>query len=184
MSDKHIDQILTFFIDIGLTYQLTRFDDVTFLPGVKICGERLLIDLEKLTYPGDLLHEAGHIAITPDRQRHSLYGDMKKNGHQGGEEMAAIAWSWAALKRIGLPPEFLFHPEGYRGGSASLITAFNQSNGFGHPLLSSWFMCEPPNHPDGFPNMQRWFRDQDYIDQQLAKWQSAEVISPTPIYIK
>ncbi|QSX40997.1 hypothetical protein [Shewanella cyperi] len=163
------EKILVFFDEIGLGYRLTSLDDKTFLPGIKIELGELLIDLARLRYPGDLLHEAGHIAVTDESARPKLGGDMKHAGHKGGEEMAAIAWSWAALQKVGLPAECLFHPDGYRGASATLIEAFADKRGFGYPLLYSWFMCENPQHPDGYPKMQRWFRDEAYRKSRLAE---------------
>jgi hypothetical protein len=36
-----------------------------------------------------------------------------------GEEMAAIAWSYAACVHLGLEPTVVFHSDGYKGGSES-----------------------------------------------------------------
>ncbi len=125
--------ILAFFDEIGLPYRLAELHENTFLPGIKIETGSLLIDLNQLRYPGDQLHEAGHIAVSDEQARSGLSGDMKDAGHRGGEEMAAIAWSWAALKKIGLAPEVLFHPDGYRGASGTYIEAFTHQWGFGFP---------------------------------------------------
>lgn len=158
MHNPLLESILDFFREIKLPFELTHLGNDTFMPGMAIVDGALWIEPEKLQYPGDLLHEAGHIAVTPAAQRPNLGGDMKKAGHTGGEEMAAIAWSWAALKTIGLAPETLFHLHGYKGGSQSLIDAFTHNQGFGYPLLCAWSMCEHPEHPDGFPKMKRWLR--------------------------
>jgi hypothetical protein len=153
-----LQPILNFFREIELLFELTCLDDDTFMPGMTIVGGVLYIDAERLVHPGDLLHEAGHIAVTPAAQRPFLSGDVKKAGHDGGDEMAAIAWSWAALVHIGLAPEVVFHPQGYRGASQSLIDAFTCSTGFGFPLLCAWSMCEAPGRSGGFPMMKRWLR--------------------------
>lgn len=158
MYEPALQRILKFFREIKMPFELVQLGDNTFMPGMKIVDGVLWIDTEKLVHPGDLLHEAGHIAITPAEQRPLLGGDVKKAGHRGGEEMAAIAWSWAALKFIGLAPEVVFHPQGYRGGSQSLIDAFTKSTGFGYPLLRAWLMCEAPEHSEGYPKMKRWLR--------------------------
>ena len=130
----------------------------TFLPGIQIENGVLLVDLGRLSHVGDLLHEAGHIAVTSGAERHQLCGNVDAIGEKGGEEMAAIAWSWAALTQLGLPPEVVFHPEGYRGGSANYIEGFRQHGGFGHPLLSYFGMCLPYGEIGGFPVMTRWLR--------------------------
>lgn len=151
-------RILNFFEEIGLPYRVTVLSGKTFLPGMKINNGGLLIDFDKLKHPGDLLHEAGHIAVTPKPVRDGLTGDMKDVGHHGGDEMAAIAWSWAALRYLELDPAVVFHEEGYRGGSQSMIDAFSNGGGCGYPLLYAWSMCEKVGEPEGFPKMLRWLR--------------------------
>lgn len=158
MYEPTLQPILNFFREIKLPFELAQLGDDTFMRGMTIVEGTLWIDEEKLVHPGDLLHEAGHIAVTPAEQRPLLGGDVKKAGHGGGEEMAAIAWSWAALNHIGLAPEVVFHPQGYKGGSQSLIETFTNSAGFGYPLLRAWLMCESPEHKDGYPKMHRWLR--------------------------
>ena len=150
--------LIAFFQQIGLPYQLRSLSGVSFLPGLRIENGCLLIDPEKLSYPGDCLHEAGHIAVTRSAKRAELQADVRKSGHGSAEEMAAIAWSWAALLHLKLPPEFLFHSEGYKGGSEAYIAAFTSGGGFGYPLLSWYGMCEQPSATDGYPQMKLWLR--------------------------
>lgn len=152
--------ILDFFDEIGLNYRLESLSENTFLPGIHIHQGGLVIDVEKLKYPGDLLHEAGHIAVTAVTERAQLCGDMKFAGHNGAEETAAIAWSYAACKYINMAPDDLFHADGYKGGSQNLIDAFEQGRGFGFPLLAYWGMCDHVSSSTGYPTMQKWFRDQ------------------------
>ena len=154
-----LNTILQFFQEISLPYRYEALDQTTFLPGIKIESGVLLIDLDKLVYKGDLLHEAGHIAVTAGDVRHILSGDVAADGGDvAGEEMAAIAWSWAALTYLKLPPELVFHPNGYSGGSANYIEGFQRQGGFGHPLLSYFNMCLPCGCQGGYPLMQKWLR--------------------------
>jgi len=156
---NELNQILDFFNAIGIHYQLEPLATSGFLPGVLIKNGTLLIDLEQLNYPGDLLHEAGHIAVMPEESRHLLNDNVNESAGQGpAEEMAAIAWSWAALLHLKLPPQFLFHPAGYKGGSASYIEAFTTGSGFGHPMLSWYGMCKPAGTEAGYPQMNLWLR--------------------------
>ncbi|MCS4306613.1 hypothetical protein M2404_000936 [Rheinheimera pacifica] len=158
MTDE-LHKILDFFSTIGISWTLQPLTQAGFLPGVQIKNGGLCIDTQQLKYPGDLLHEAGHIAVMPAASRHLLQEDVRKSAGQGpAEEMAAIAWSWAALTALQLPPEFLFHPAGYKGGSAAYITAFSEQGGFGHPLLSWYGLCQPAGQAGGYPQMQRWLR--------------------------
>jgi len=142
--DKQLltSKVLNFFITVGIEYQHMPIQKITFLPGILIHNGELQIDADKLRHPGDLLHEAGHIAITPKANRINLSGDVHQCGHGGGEEMAAIAWSWMALKKIGLEPEVLFHSEGYKGASENYIEAFTSGPAFGFPLLGYFGMYD------------------------------------------
>jgi hypothetical protein len=120
------------------------------LPGLAVRDGGIAADPERLLYPGDLLHEAGHIAVTDPALRPTL----SQVSDDPGEEMAAIAWSWAAAAELGLDPEVVFHADGYRGGSATIIEAFASRRWFGVPLLACWGMTEEPL----FPRMLRWLR--------------------------
>ena len=44
----------------------------------------------------------------------ALNGDA---GNDGGIEMTAIAWPYAAAVHLGIEIEVLFHPDGYKGGA-------------------------------------------------------------------
>jgi hypothetical protein len=73
-----------------------------------------------------------------------------------------------------MPPEVVFHGDGYRGGSCSLITAFRDGPGFGVPLLEWMGMTAtgarasragvPP-----FPHMIRWLRETPATDPRSAR---------------
>ncbi len=57
--------ILAFLREIGLDVMAAELDDATFLPGITIDRGKILYDAARLTYPGDLLHGAGRIAVAP-----------------------------------------------------------------------------------------------------------------------
>lgn len=149
-----LDTVFSFFETIRLPYRLEDLSEPSFLPGILIRDGTLIVDLAKLKYPGDLLHEAGHIAVTPEVERPRLSGDLKYAGHTGAEETAAIAWSYAACKHLELPANVVFHPNGYKGASTNLIEAFESGGGFGFPLLGYWNMCEVAH----YPTMTSWLR--------------------------
>lgn len=157
-QSQYLEAIVSFINSIGIECKLVSFEQNTFLPGICISAGSLIVDKDKLQYPGDLLHEAGHIAVEPAKSRHQLNGDMNECGQDDGQEVAAIAWSYAALKAIGLPAEVVFHEAGYRGSSQSLVNCFDSGGLYGQPLLSYFGMCKPLTHPDSFPKMERWLR--------------------------
>ena len=92
----------------------------------------LVFDPQKLEFPGDLLHEAGHLAVKTATERSACDADM---GNDPAEEMMAIAWSYAAVLHLGLPPEIVFHRDGYRGGSESLLENFAAGRYLAVPML-------------------------------------------------
>jgi len=112
----------------------------------------LTFDAVRLLYPGDLLHEAGHLVVLPPDERALVCGPL---GERPGHEMSAIAWSWAVAREIGLAPSLVFHPEGYKGESDTIIENFTAGRYFGVPLLELYGLT---GHGE-FPAMQRWLLD-------------------------
>ncbi|KZN33162.1 hypothetical protein N480_24880 [Pseudoalteromonas luteoviolacea S2607] len=160
---EQINRILEFLSEIALPYQVIQLNDTTFLPGLRHNKGVLQIDVAKVQFPGDILHEAGHYAVCEPAERYLLDGNIYKTGLQNhrpkqqmmGEEMAATAWSVAAALYLGFPLQVVFHEAGYRGASASLIEAFENGGGIGHPLLGAFQMTCPQQ---GFPSMSTWIR--------------------------
>jgi hypothetical protein len=151
--------IAGFLARIGIPLSAEPLDGEPFLPGIAIRDGGLVYDPNRLLYPGDLLHEAGHIAVTDPKLRPGLSAPSD----DPGEEMAAIAWSCAAAVEIGLAPEILFHPNGYRGASAALIENFSNGRDVGVPWLAAWDMTTEIHRARKhggvpYPTMQRWLR--------------------------
>ncbi len=130
--------------------------DPQLLDGLAIANGRLLIDPRTPIWPGDLLHEAGHIAVAAPEERAAL-GPIEADG---GDEMAAIAWSYAAARECDVSLKHLFHEGGYLGDSATLREAFANGSYIGAPMLGYFGMTDPHgqenSHP--FPSMIRWLR--------------------------
>jgi hypothetical protein len=160
-QDSVTAEICSFIREIGLSLEAATISEETFLPGIAIYGGVMLVDEGKLSQPGDLLHEAGHLATTaPDRR----FSAEREVGQNGGDEMMAIAWSWAALTHLRLAPEVVFHPEGYSGGSKSIIENFSNDRFFGVPMLQWLGMTADDDNADKlgvlpYPNMIKWIRD-------------------------
>jgi hypothetical protein len=153
---KAAHTICAFLDQIGIGVEIAPIEAKTFVPGLAVVSGTIRIDPRTAAYPGDLLHEAGHIAVAKPEQR----AGMSDVGPDPGEEMAAIAWSVAAAYACNIPLPILFHPTGYKGGSESLIENFSEGRTFGVPLLAWWGMTKERGHEGEivYPAMMRWLR--------------------------
>jgi hypothetical protein len=128
--------LISFIRSIGIAIHEGVVDEKTFLPGIEIRNGELIIDKKKLLYPGDLLHEAGHIAVAPAGERPLLNEEIiKASKSREAEEMMAIAWSYAACIHLNIDPLIVFHEQGYKGGGKSIVENFSQKHYFGVPML-------------------------------------------------
>ena len=158
-DDPDTAAILAFLERIGIPVAFEPVADDTLLPAMTVRGGTLIVDPERLTWPGDLLHEAGHIAVTDPALRPTL----DAVNPDPGEEMAAIAWSYAAAVEAGVDAAVVFHAEGYRGGGSTLAEDFPSGHYFGEPLLHYFGMTVMPRHAaeqgvPPYPHMLRWLR--------------------------
>ena len=157
-ADPVTAKILTFVSDIGLPVLRKALDDTTFLPGLALEVGCIVVDEDRLLYPGDILHEAGHLAVMSAEKRAQTQGQLVADG---AEEMGAIAWSYAAAVHLGLDPAVLFHPAGYKEGAHSLRENFVAGRYIGVPYLQ-WLglTLEPPRAAQQgvppYPHMLRW----------------------------
>lgn len=142
--------IVGFLNRIGIETRAGEVPGDTFVPGIEVRNGTLIYDEAKLKYPGDLLHEAGHLAVMKPEER-AKANETVDTGP--GEEMAAIAWSYAAALHINIDPKIVFHSDGYKGESQSILDNFANRHYFGVPLLDLWKMAEK------YPRMAKWLRD-------------------------
>lgn len=135
-KEQYLQTCISFLNDIGIQTFFEKLDEPCFLPGLSIRNGAIIIDQETLSYPGDILHEAGHIAIVPLDERHLLTASaIEKRENREAEEMMAIAWSYAACMHLGLDPYIVFHDDGYKGGGSYIADNFGSKNYFGLPML-------------------------------------------------
>lgn len=154
-------KIIDFLDGIGIPVIETKLSDNCFLPGLAIEKNTILMDPERMKYPGDLLHEAGHIAVTVEELRPLIGTDeMDPSWPTDGDELAAVLWSYAALTHLDIQPEVVFHPNGYKNQSAWLIEQFQSENYIALPLLEWMGFCfsSERNGVPPFPNMIKWMR--------------------------
>jgi hypothetical protein len=158
LSNPIAEKLAAFVRSIGIDVRAASLPEPTFLPGIDIRGGTVLVDESRLLHPGDILHEAGHIAVTDPAERH-----QPELSPSDGDEMATLAWSYAAARHLEIDPAVVFHANGYRGGGANLVENFNGGRYIGVPLLQLYGMTVEPRHAavrgvEPFPHMLRWLR--------------------------
>jgi hypothetical protein len=181
--------ILDFLDRIEMPFKAGPFGQDGFLPGIQIVNGVMLIDPDRLVGSGDVLHEAGHIVIVPSRWRSSLGNDVIESLDEvvatdpdaaddfqlqtsiKMSEFMAQAWSYAALKDLGLPPECVFFPGSYKYHPDMkphpMATWVESGTHFGIMALSQVGMTgglglfEPlgANGLPPFPAMAKWLQD-------------------------
>jgi hypothetical protein len=159
-----IDQMIEFLRGIGLRVEERELAEATILPGLTIRDGSLMVDRSRLSYPGDLLHEAGHLAV-------KLPADRARTNYSAGtdpaEEMMAMAWSWAAGVHLGIAPNVIFHEASYGNSDGSgLAEQFQAGHWFGVPMLQLYGLTAEPRQADrlglaGYPTMTKWLREEN-----------------------
>lgn len=153
MSSNTLAMCLEFFSRIGIQAECVPEVTDFVVPGVSIQAGVLQISEAELLYPGDLLHEAAHIAVVPLADRGSLNNrSIGDRDQAAAEEMMAIAWSYAAALHLNLDPKIVFHDDGYKGGGSWIADTFETGGNIGVPTLEWVGMT------DNFPKMSRWVR--------------------------
>lgn len=158
------EKIVAFLNSIGISVSFKPISHTCFLPGIAIEDGYITVDKEKLKYPGDILHEAGHIAVVPANERNSLNEQsIADRENREAEEMMAIAWSYAVCVHLNIDAAFVFHKDGYNGGAQSIADNFNNGNYFGVPMLQFAGMTVEKRNAittgeDPYPTMKHWMR--------------------------
>ena len=158
-------KMISFVKEIGLPVEIASIDEPTFLPGIQIINGGLKIDHEKLLYPGDILHEAGHLAVTAPGIRKSMNGTLvSTDADAPAEEMMSIAWSYAACMNLDIDPAIVFHENGYKGGANDIVNNFSKQQYVGVPMLQWIGLCYEPTKikEEGkkyYPQMIKWLRE-------------------------
>lgn len=165
MAASDLDAIAGFLASIGIPLEARGLDASTFLPGVTVEGGAIVYDPARLTWPGDLLHEAGHIALTSPGARHTLSGRIAPELQElHADEPEVTAWAFAAIMAIGLHPSVLFHPGGYHGKSEGLIFTYMNGvcPGVGGLVAAGMVLTPAQAAAAGlrpYPSMLRWLRE-------------------------
>ena len=153
MKEELINKLTGFVQRAGVPVRVEPIEGETFLAGLTIINGTLVVDAARLDWPGDILHEAAHIALSPPSRRGTLGGKLTITP---AEEMAALAWSYAAAVAAEIDPLIVFHEGGYKQGGAQLAAQYASGlppGGPGVPMLQWWGLTT------GFPRMNTWLRE-------------------------
>ena len=159
------DKIAGFLNAIGIPTLPAELDRETFLPGILVSEGTLLVDEEKLAFPGDLLHEAGHLAVAPGNLRSQLSDEVVlPDVNPDALEVEAMAWSYAACVYLQIDPRVVFHENGYKGKSESLLLNFALGvfvgvNGLERDGMTFSEMTARESGVAAFPAMLKWLKD-------------------------
>lgn len=166
MENNHIiEKSVGFLLEQGIPVVFSEVKEGSFLPGLSIENGSIIIDKEKLKYPGDILHEAGHIAVVPAAERSTLCAaTIAVRQDREAEEMMAIAWSYAAAIHLSIDPHIVFHDDGYKGGGSYIADNFNNKYYFGLPMLQWIGLAADEKRAEElninpYPEMIKWLRD-------------------------
>jgi hypothetical protein len=157
-ADPLTERLAAFVRSVCIEVRATALPEETFLPGLDIREGAILVDKVRLAFQGDILHEAGYVAVA--RPATCSAATLSPDG---GDELSSVAWSYATLHHLGLDSAIVFHPAGCKGSSASIIENFAAGRYFGVPLLQLYCMsCQPPlaaiKVVPPHPHMLRWMR--------------------------
>lgn len=155
------ERIVAFLDRVGIPTAVADLPDpeACFLPGVRLQEGRVLHDPARLRWPGDLLHEAGHVALTPDGLRMLLTGAVSlPDTDPVALEAGVWAWSYAAALHLDVDPAAVFHEGGYRGRGPALLAQFRLGVPLGVHVLEEAGMTSRLPGEDGvaYPAMRRW----------------------------
>jgi hypothetical protein len=157
-QDPLVMKLASFVRSVGIDVKASPVDWKTLFPGLEIRAGAVLVDESRLVHPGNILHEAGHIAVHDPARRHEPKFSPTK-----GEELSALAWSYAAAVHLGLGSELVFYPGSYHGWDTTLVEIFAEGRYVGVPMLQRYgmaieerFAAERGLKP--YPHMLRWVR--------------------------
>lgn len=178
-TDPRLRRVVRWLVDQGLEIESGSRYTQSFNPGIWIEAGALVYD-HAVAHPGDLLHEAGHLAVLPSCIRGHANGDMDTVAPRIGEYMAAhpnafafpedpiaramieggdssvIAWAYAAALAAGVDPWLTCErgfPEEDDGRAA--LEALQTGTFVGIANLVASGMAESRR---AFPKMRRWLQ--------------------------
>jgi hypothetical protein len=156
--DPLVNRLVDFVRSVSIEVRACTVDWKTQFPGLEIRAGAVLVDESRLLHPGNILHEAAHIAIHDPASRYN-----EKFSPRKGEELSALAWSYAGVVHLCLSSDLVFYPGSFHGWDKALIENFSEGRYAGVPLLQCNGMAVEPRLAaergiEPYPHMLRWVR--------------------------
>lgn len=176
------DEVMHFLNGVGVA---ARYEDgaTGFSEGCFIAQGELHVDPDCRI--STILHEAGHLAITPRRFRSLMNGDLRagqramlKIVDEAGvypddplyraviqcSDPEATAWAWAAGTELGLPGEEIVRNDEYGGGGEAIRLALRMRAYIGvHGLAHAGFCAtRERNGVAAWPHLHFWTQEADF----------------------
>lgn len=164
-ENELIRKFAEFLNEIGIGIHPRKLDGKTFLKGILIENGEIYVDETIIEFPGDILHEAGHLATAPARLRPHLSDTITvPDSNMDEMEFAAMLWSYAAAVHLRIDPRIVFHPHGYFGKSEAILFNFSLGMFMSIHILEKAEMAFGQNLANQkgleiFPKMYKWLRD-------------------------
>lgn len=194
--DKHhqdkrhwAEEVVSFLERIGLRVERVEAAQVeaSFLPSVLVSEGGLKVCMEE-AFPGDILHEAAHLAVIPASFRPYANGDLREVENKMAQylednpeamlsypedplaravlqaaEAEATAWQYAAAQEIGLPLRWVFPVGSYDGDRVELLRGLrnNAYLGINGLRAAGWTQVRAsPYQPDVpvYPKLKFWLQ--------------------------
>jgi hypothetical protein len=106
MTDQDAFELIRRFVEsIDLSVQEQTLPHPTFLPGLELISNGIAFDPARLLYPGDLLHEAGHLAVTKNDSTWLI--EQFESGSYIG--LPLLEWMGYAFRQSVLKPQDKLH---------------------------------------------------------------------------
>lgn len=180
----NLSDVMSFLRSIGLEVFVVP-GSTSFVPGVRVSHGTLEVDPDCLI--SNLLHEAGHVAITPARYRALMDGNFMTGMRTMVEDAMgnfldidsplyraviqcsdpeATAWAWAAGMKIGVPREVIILDDQYEGAGASIRQMLSICQYTGIHGLANAGLCRIRDHSckegeQPYPALLKWTQDAD-----------------------
>lgn len=182
---SELNRVISFLVEIGLQAYVEP-GATGFIEDIRIDAGTLYLDPD--CHVSGLLHEAGHLAITPKIYRHWMTGNLFSGMRNMLDDTTArstdpdspifraviqcsdpeaTAWAWAAGIHLGIAPEKIIMDHEYDGAGADIrfalsLNRFIGINGLRHAGFCATSKRSARPAECTFPNLNFWLQNADH----------------------